>query len=71
MCVGRIIASERVRAGMTQRQLASRIGVAQTTVANWEKDRTEPTGKSLKSMSREFGCSIDYLLGLSDERKAS
>lgn len=71
MRMGRIIASERVRAGLTQQELACNLGVAQTTVANWESNRTSPTGTSLRGMAKEFGCSVDYLLGLSDERKAS
>lgn len=62
------IASERYRIGATQEQLAKMLGVATNTVANWETGRFEPTGSNLKKMASIFGCSIDYLLGVTDER---
>lgn len=65
---GRNIASERVRLGMTQQDLAKSIGVTTNTVSNWEIGRFEPTSSRLKQLSEVFGCSVDYLLGSSDER---
>lgn len=65
------IRSERVRLGMTARELADEVGVSESTITAWESDKREPSISYLVNLSRTFGCSIDYLLGLSDERKAS
>lgn len=65
---GRNISSERSRLGLTQSELAKRLGVATSSVSYWETDSFEPTSDSLKKLARLFGCTTDYLLGLTDER---
>lgn len=63
------IASERVKHGLTQDDLAEKLGVVSRTVRDWEKDaRSVPSSKACE-MARMFGCSVDYLFGLTDERK--
>lgn len=52
---------------LTQEQLAKEIGVKNYTVANWEQGRTSPSIEDLCALSDFFECSIDYLLGRSDE----
>lgn len=62
------IASERVRKGMTQEELGETIGVVERTIRSWEKDeRSIPSSKACE-MAELFGCTIDYLFGLTDER---
>ena len=53
----------RVALGMTQKQLAEKIGVKNYVVANWEQGRTEPSLKDLIDLANLFECSIDYLVG--------
>lgn len=65
------IISERSRMGLSQKDLASKIGVSLTTVSRWEQGRAVPNGSDLVKMRKLFGCSTDYLLGLTDERKSS
>lgn len=43
MTTGRDIREARQRAGLTQGQLAERIGVSMRTVGNWERGETPPT----------------------------
>lgn len=66
--VGSNIASERVRAGMTQAQLAKRLNVSESAVKSWEQFRHEPKSSNICEMATIFGCSVDYLLGRSNER---
>lgn len=62
------IASERVKCGLTQEGLAERLGVVSRTIRDWEKDaRSVPSSKACE-MALMFGCSVDYLFGLSDDR---
>lgn len=62
------IASERTRMGLSQAQLAEMIGKGRATIAKWEADPFSISGTNLCRLSNIFGCSIDYLLGISDER---
>lgn len=62
------IASERKRLGLTQEQLAEKIGVVESTVRAWENGVHDPSTTSLRLMSKLFCCSADYLLGITEER---
>lgn len=64
----RNIASERVRIGLTQEGLADQLGVARQTVLRWENGKTTPPTSAVYMMANIFGCSTDYLIGLTDER---
>lgn len=62
------IASERVRLGLNQDDLANQLGLkTRSSVASWENGGDIPSSK-LVLMSELFRCSVDYLLGLTDER---
>lgn len=62
------LASERVRVGMSQADLASELDIARESVARWEIGASCPSVQMLMKMSDLFGCSVDYLLGRSQER---
>jgi len=67
--MGTNIASERVKAGLDQNALASKLGTSVSTVSRWERSiGKRPDGDQLVAMSELFGCSIDYLLGISEDR---
>ena len=53
----------RINMGLTQKELAEKIGVKNYTVANWEQNRTKPSINDLKDLADFFSCSIDYLVG--------
>ena len=62
------IRGERSRLDLTQEQLAEKLGVAESTIRRWEEGLTKPSPHLLMEMSDLFGCSIDYLLGRTDDR---
>lgn len=62
------IKSERVRLGITQEALARRIGVAECTIRGWEQGIRSIPSKAAIEMSDLFGCSVDYLFALTEER---
>ena len=62
------IESERRRLGMTQGELATKVGRTRATIAKWESDPLAITGTNLVMLADLFQCSIDYLLGLTAER---
>ncbi len=57
----------RTYSNLTQKELASRCGVAQSCIAMLEKGRSEANVATLLALSRVFNVSTDYLLGLEDE----
>lgn len=57
----------RIRAGLNQTQLATRIGVSQGTLSYWENEKFDIDNESLKKIARIFSCSTDYLLYCSDD----
>lgn len=56
------IKSERKRAGLTQIELAGKLGVSEKSVKNFEKNGPDKIS-DLVAMSKLFRCSVDYLLG--------
>jgi methanogenic corrinoid protein MtbC1 len=51
---------------LRQRDLAVRLGLAQTTVANYEQGSRFPAEKTLESIADFFDVSLDFLLGRAD-----
>lgn len=54
----------REAAGLSQVQLALRLGVSQGTVARWESGERVPQAANLIKISKTLGCGVDALLGL-------
>ena len=57
----------REAAGLSQVQLALRLGVSQGTVANWERGFRVPQTGSLIKIANVLGCGVDALLGLNTQ----
>jgi len=46
---------------------AKEIGIPYTTYLHYEKGDREPNSETLKTLASYFGCTTDYLIGMSDE----
>ena len=53
------------RRSLDQKRLASFLGVSETTVSQWTKQKRDPGTHHLQQMARFLNTSVDYLLGLS------
>ncbi|MFP4450274.1 MAG: multiprotein-bridging factor 1 family protein [Rhodosalinus sp.] len=56
------VAAAREHAGMTQQQLARRLGVKLSTLRSWEDDLSEPRANRLSMMAGILNVSIMWLL---------
>lgn len=56
------MAGARELAGMTQAQLARRLGVKKATIVAWEEDRSDPRANRLQMVSGLLNVSIIWLL---------
>ena len=61
---------ERARIDFTQAELAEALGVSTQTVSKWESDIGSCPADKLLALRNIFDCSLDYIVGLTDERKA-
>lgn len=58
----------RILNGMSQVDLAARLGISKQSVSNWENDNIQPSIDMLLKLARLFSVSTDYLLGLETRR---
>ncbi len=61
--LGKRIAAERKRLGLTQDQLAAKLGVTAQAVSKWENDLSCPDISTLPKLAELFGTTTDALLG--------
>lgn len=57
----------RKQAHLTQVELSKRLGVGQSSYADWERGKKKPTQENLVKLSQVLNVTIDYLVGNSDE----
>ncbi len=58
----------RTEAKMSQERLAAQLNVSRSTIAMWETGGSNPDKEMLAKMSKLFGVTVDYLLGLDTEK---
>ncbi len=56
------IATERKKLGLSQEELAIKIGVSQKSISKYERGVSRPTYETLIAMAKLFDVSLDYLL---------
>ena len=69
MNIGARIKQLRCKVGLTQDQLAERLGISGQAVSKWETAITMPDISLLPMLAEEFGVSIDELFDLTVEQK--
>lgn len=69
--LGMMIASLRKESGMTQLELADKIGVTDKAVSKWERDISCPDINSIPKLAEIFGISVDALMQSKAETQSS
>ncbi|WP_278390564.1 helix-turn-helix transcriptional regulator [Lactobacillus acetotolerans] len=52
----------RVNSGLSQKEAAKRLGVAESTLYKWESGRNKPNTKYLGRIKKVFKIPIDYII---------
>ncbi|MFL2130803.1 helix-turn-helix transcriptional regulator [Ruoffia sp. FAM 20858] len=60
---GKNLKSHRVSRGMTQKDVADKLGVSPKTIGSWERDRTEPSYDMQVDLAKMFETTVYDLLG--------
>ena len=67
MTIGKTIRKYRKEKGLTQEEMATRLGVSTPAVNKWENDNTLPDISLLVPIARLFGISTDELLSFKND----
>lgn len=62
--------SAREKAGLTQREVAEKLGIVQSAISLWETGRTYPKASLLVKVAELYNCSVDDLLRGGDDCEA-
>lgn len=57
--------------GLTQVDVASKLGISQQAYASWERGIKKPTQENLVKLSKILYVSVDYLLGNTENKQTS
>lgn len=63
MEAGELIAAARNQVGITQTELAARLGTHQSVVARWETGKTQPTFQTVLAAVSAAGLEIEVTIG--------
>ena len=58
----------RIKKKMTQQEVGEALGVGNTAVSMYENEQRRLDDDLIRNLCKLFGCSADYLLGLTDYR---
>lgn len=70
MELGKRIQELRKKAGLSQTDLAQKIGISYTQMSRYEVKNVQPPADILKKIADVFGVSVDYLISGDSEEKA-
>lgn len=59
-----VIEAERIKHGWSRDELAKCLSVSKRTIQNWQSGATQMPLSKILILTKLWGCSADYLLGL-------
>ena len=60
--MGEKLKAARLAAGLSQKELAEKVGCYQKDISRWENCEREPTASNLRKLADAIGCMIDDLV---------
>ena len=67
MTTGQRISEKRKELGLSQESLGEKLGVSRQSIYKWESDTSLPDVDKLIALSRLFGVSVGWLLGVEED----
>lgn len=71
MTIGQRIAQKRRELSLSQEALGQEVGVSRQSIYKWESDAAVPEIDKLIALSRLFGVSVGWLLGVEEPPQAA
>ena len=69
MKIGKNLLNARKKSGLTQEEVAEKLGVSRQTISNWELDETLPDIFQSKKLSKLYNLSLDELIEFDSDLK--
>lgn len=69
--IGKRIRKQRIDSGLTQAELAAKLGVSRATISSWETDRTEPAMQDVQALAAAMGCQPSDMMHLHEAKTMS
>lgn len=66
-----ILKTLRKTSKLSQSELASKLGVGQATVCQWERGTAKPTCEGIIALSKFYMVSADFILGINEDMHGS
>ena len=66
--IGSMIAELRKKQGMTQAELAEKLGITDKAVSKWERDLSFPDVNSIPKLAEIFNVTVDELMQVKSKR---
>lgn len=67
---GDVLKQLRMESHLTQKELGNILGISESTVGMYERNKREPDFETLEAIADYFNVDMDYLTGRSDIRRA-
>ena len=67
MVSGDLIKEARLRAGLTQAELGTRLGKSQSVIARWERDYVSPSLETVREVLRACGLDLTFFMSKFDD----
>ena len=67
--LGKRLQEQRTLRNLSQKQVATSLGVSASVISNYESGERTPSVEILMSLARLYHCSTDYLLGIDKSDK--
>lgn len=68
MSLGKRLKIERIRKGVTTREVSKKFNLGKSTISNYENDYRKPDADMIRKLAEYYGVTADYLLGLTEHR---
>ena len=68
MSLGNSLFNARKKAGLSQEEVAEKLGVSRQTISKWELDETLPDIQQSKKLSKLYHLTLDELIDFGTER---
>lgn len=68
--IASIIKSMRINSGLTQKQIAEKLGKKQQTIASWESGQSQPDANTLFAFCSLCGTTVDIAFGFTQQKNS-
>ncbi|WP_432401042.1 helix-turn-helix domain-containing protein [Wukongibacter sp. M2B1] len=68
MSLGQRLKQLRKEKELTIREVAKLFSIGKSTLSDWENERRNPNYDMIKKLAEFYGVTVDYLLGITDEK---